>query len=116
MRFLSSILRGNTVEPAGEEEEEREEEEGELVLGAEDREMVASLTERLVRSIRVEQSVISLLGTILQIYKTAGHIGQVSTHPHPRVSKSHKPQTANAVWGTFSISGEHFGPKFTLFC
>ena len=24
--------------------------------------------------------------------------------------------TANAVWGTFSISGEHFGPKFTLFC
>ena len=24
--------------------------------------------------------------------------------------------TANAVWETFSIYGEHFGPKFTLFC
>ena len=81
------------------------EEEGELVLNPEDTQMVASLTERLVRSIRVEQSVVrnnnffwfqfnlqralfkleisyaqlSLLGTILQIFKTAGHLGQVNT-------------------------------------
>ena len=34
------------------------EEEGELVLNPEDTQMVASLTERLVRSIRVEQSVV----------------------------------------------------------
>ena len=34
------------------------EEEGELVLSVEDTQMVASLTERLVRSIRVEQSVV----------------------------------------------------------
>ena len=25
-------------------------------------------------------------------------------------------KVANTVWGTFSIYGEHFGPKFTLFC
>ena len=76
------------------------EEEGELVLNPEDTQMVASLTERLVRSIRVEQSVVrnnsqkscfnlklqfacaaklSLLGTILQIFKTAGHLGQVNS-------------------------------------
>ena len=24
--------------------------------------------------------------------------------------------TTNAIWGTFSISGEYFGPKFMLFC
>lgn len=42
----------------GVEEEEVVEEEGELVLNPEDTQMVASLTERLVRSIRVEQSVV----------------------------------------------------------
>ena len=86
----------------GVEEEEVVEEEGELVLNPEDTQMVASLTERLVRSIRVEQSVVrnnnfpwlqftkkfqleiacaklSLLGTILQIFKTAGHLGQVDS-------------------------------------
>jgi len=75
--FISSLVRGNAVEPeVGVEEEEVVEEEGELVLNPEDTQMVASLTERLVRSIRVEQSVLSLLGTILQIFKTAGHLGQ----------------------------------------
>ena len=42
----------------GVEEEDVVEEEGELVLSVEDTQMVASLTERLVRSIRVEQSVV----------------------------------------------------------
>ena len=42
----------------GIESEEVVEEEGELVLNPEDTQMVASLTERLVRSIRVEQSVV----------------------------------------------------------
>ena len=42
----------------GVEEEDVVEEEGELVLSPEDTQMVASLTERLVRSIRVEQSVV----------------------------------------------------------
>ena len=42
----------------GVEEDEVVEEEGVLVLNPEDTQMVASLTERLVRSIRVEQSVV----------------------------------------------------------
>ena len=48
--------------------------------------------------------------------------GQATAPPGPSDSQTTAAEslkaanTANAVWGTFSISGEHFGPKFTLFC
>ena len=61
MGLLAKVFRSSAVQPACEmEEEEPEEELGELVLPGEDREMVTNLTERLVRSIRVEQSVVSM--------------------------------------------------------
>ena len=45
-------------------------------LHREDKEMVKSLTERLVKNIRVEGSVESLLGAIFEIYMRNGFIGE----------------------------------------
>ena len=45
-------------------------------LHREDKEMIKSLTERLVKNIRVEGSVESLLGAIFEIYMRNGFIGE----------------------------------------
>ena len=45
-------------------------------LHREDKEMIKSLTERMVKMIRVEGSVVSLLGAIFEIYMRNGFIGE----------------------------------------